>query len=122
MMTREIDAKAPWANHLALVDEALASGTMSRAFFAWHEAHAEAFRSGRWEALVAVADAAMRIDAAAGPTVGFRVDARRVYLAALVRARADESAVGVRRVAAAFTALGDHALAERAYRAAQDIC
>jgi len=122
MMTREIDPQAPWAHRLALVDEALSNGTMSQAFYEWHEAHGEAFRSGRWEALLAVGDAAARIDAAAGSGVDFRADARRVYLAALVRARAEYSAAGVRRVAAAFARLGDQELAERAYRVAQDLC
>lgn len=122
MMTRELDPAAPWTYRLTLIDEALAAGTMSRAFYEWHEAHTEAFRKGCWQSLLAVGDAAARIDAAVGPAVGFRADARRVYLAALVRARAEQSAIGVRRVALAFTKLGDHELAERAYRAAQDLC
>jgi hypothetical protein len=122
MMTKDIDPRAPWAHRVALVDEALAAGTMSQAFYEWHEAHGEAFRSGRWEALLAVGEAAARIDAAAGSGVDFRADARRVFLAALVRARAEESAAGVRQIAAAFAKLGDHELAERAYRVAQDLC
>ena len=121
MMTSELDPSVPWATHLSVVDEALAAGTMSRAFFEWHEAHAEAFRSGRWEALLAVGEAAARIDDAIG-SVGLGADARRLYLAALVRARAEHSATVVRRIAAAFTKLGDHELAERAYRVAQDLC
>jgi hypothetical protein len=105
-----------------MIDEALAAGTMSQAFYEWHEAHGHAFRSGRWEALVAVGDAAARIDAAAGAAAGFRADARRVYMAALVLARAEQSGVGVRRVAEALGALGDQALAAHARRAAQDLC
>lgn len=122
MMTQELDPQAPWVYRLTLVDHALAAGTMSQAFYEWHEAHGEAFRSGRWEALLAVGDAAARIDAATGSAVDFRADARRVYLAALVRARAEYSAAGVRRIAEAFARLGDHELAERAYRVAQDLC
>lgn len=122
MMTSQLDPATPWAYRLSLIDEALAAGTMSRAFYEWHEAHAEAFRKGCWQALLAVGNAAARIDAAVGSAVGFRADARRVYLAALVRARAEQSAAGVRQIAAAFTRLGDHELAERAYRAAQDLC
>jgi hypothetical protein len=122
MMTNELDPDVAWAHRLAPIDEALAAGAMSRAFYEWHEAHGEAFRSGRWQALAAVGDAAARIDAAAGSAVGFRADARRVYLAALIKARAEHSAAGVRRVADALAALGDHALAAHARRVAQDLC
>ena len=121
MMTRELDPSGPWTSRIALIEQALATGTVSRAFFEWQEAHAEAFRSGRWEALLAVGEAAERIDEAIG-TVGLGADARRLYLAALVRAREEHSAAGVRRIAAAFTKLGEHDLAERAYRVAQDLC
>ena len=121
MMTRELDPSGPLTKRLTLIDEALAAGTISRAFFEWQEAHADAFRSGRWEALLAVGEAAARIDDAIG-TVGLGADARRLYLAALVRAREEHSAAGVRRIAAAFAKLGEHELAERAYRAAQDLC
>jgi hypothetical protein len=121
MMTNELDPDTAWARRLASIDEALAAGTMSRAFYEWHEAHGEAFRSGRWQALAAVGDAAARIDAAAGSAVGFRV-ARRVYLAALIKARAEHSAVGVRRIADALAAIDDHALAAHARRVAQDLC
>jgi hypothetical protein len=121
MMTRELEPAGPWTKRLTLIEEALAAGTISRAFFEWQEAHAEAFRSGRWEALLAVGEAAARIDEAIG-TVGLGADARRLYLAALVRAREAHSALGVRRIAAAFSKLGEHELAERAYRVAQDLC
>jgi hypothetical protein len=122
MMTQEAHREAPWVSRLARVDEALAAGTISQAFYEWHEAHGEAFRSGRWEALLAVGEAAARIDTATGSAIDFRADARRVYIAALVRARSEESAVGVRRIAAAFARLGDRDLAERAYLVAQDLC
>jgi hypothetical protein len=122
MTTNDVDPDEAWAYHLMQIDEALAAGAMSHAFYEWHEAHGEAFRSGRWEALAAVGDAATRIDAAAGSAVGFRADARRVYLAALVKARAEHSAVGVRRVAEALSKLGDDALAAHARRVAQELC
>jgi hypothetical protein len=122
MMTSELDPEAPWVHRLTLIDEALAAGTMSRAFYEWHEAHGEAFRSGRWEALLAVGDAAARIDTAAGSAAGFRADARRVYMAALVLARVEHSGEGVRRIAEALARLGDNALAAHARRVAQDLC
>jgi hypothetical protein len=122
MTTSELRSDGSLTHRLAMIDEALAAGTMSRAFYEWHEAHGHAFRSGRWEALVAVGDAAARIDAAAGATAGFRADARRVYMAALVLARAEQSGAGVRRIAEALGSLGDHALAAHARRAAEDLC
>ena len=121
MMSSQLDPEAPWAQRLAHVDRALAEKSMTRAFCEWHEAHAEAFRSGRWEALAAVGDAAMRIDAVAGAAVGFRADARRVYLAALVRARAAQSAAGAQRIADAFVRLGDAHLADYARRLASKL-
>jgi len=122
MMTSKLEPDAPLASRLAQIDEALAAGIMSRAFYEWHEAHAEAFKSGRWEALVALGDAAARIAAAAGSALGFRTDARRVYMAALVLARTEHSGEGVRRIADALASLGDHALAEHARRVAQELC
>lgn len=121
MTSSQLDPEAPWAHRLALVDEALADKSMSRAFYEWHEAHSEAFRSGRWEALAAVGDAALCIDALAGAAAGFRADARRVYLAALVRARAAQSAEGAQRIAEAFVRLGDAHLAEYARRLASKL-
>ena len=117
----DVEHEAAWIHHIGLVDTALAENVWSRAFYAWHEAHNEAFRSGRWEALVAVGDAALRIDAVAGQAAGFRADARRVFLAALVRARAESSLAGVRRIAEGFARLGDQPLAEHARRVAGEL-
>ncbi|MBM4443168.1 MAG: hypothetical protein FJ027_22375 [Candidatus Rokubacteria bacterium] len=120
-MTSDLEREAPWMHRLAALDHALAERLLSRAFYEWHEAHADAFRSGRWAALVAVGDAALRIDAVAGVVAGFRADARRVYLAALVRARAERSAEGAGRVAEAFTRLGDTQLAQHARRVESEL-
>jgi hypothetical protein len=120
-MNSDLEHEPVWAQQISLVDTALAENVWSRAFYAWHEAHNEAFRSGRWEALVAVGDAALRIDAVAGQAAGFRSDARRVYLAALVRARAANSLAGVRRTAEGFAKLGDQPLADHARRVAGNL-
>jgi hypothetical protein len=122
MIASRVNPDAPWAQRLMLIEEALAAGTMSRALNEWHEAHAEAFKSGRWEALVAVGDAAARIEAATGTATGFLADARRLYMAALLLARAEHSGVGVRQIADALAALGDYALAAHALRVAREIC
>ena len=120
-MSNDLEQEPAWVHQIGLVDAALAENVWSRAFYAWHEAHNEAFRSGRWEALVAVGDAALRIDAIAGQAAGFRSDARRVYLAALVRARAENSLDGARRIAEGFARLGDRPLAEHARRVAGEL-
>ena len=91
---------------------------MSRAIHAWRDAYGEALGSRRWEAMAAVGDAALRVDALAGlparhPT-GFRAEARQAYLKALFRARDAGSVEGVERIADAFASLGDIQMAARA--------
>jgi hypothetical protein len=103
-----------WTVRVGLVDDALGEGNLSRAFYEWREAYGDAFRSGSWEALAGVGDAAMRIEGVAGQRSGYRAEARRVYLAALLRARAQGSAAGADRVAEAFDRLGDHEMARQA--------
>jgi hypothetical protein len=103
---------------LAVIDAALARKEMSRAVFEWRDAYGVALRSRSWESMVAVGDAAVRIDAVAsrpaGHPSGFRAEARQAYLRALLDARAAGSPEGVQRVAAAFGALGDAEMAATA--------
>jgi len=100
---------------LASVDEALARRDVSRAVFEWRDAYGVALRSRQWESMVAVGDAAVRIDAATSRDAGhpstFRAEARQAYLRALFDARAAGSREGVQQVAAAFAALGDAEMA-----------
>jgi hypothetical protein len=110
-----------WTVRIDLVDQALADGNLSRAVYEWREAYGDAFRSGLWEALADVGDAAVRIEAMAGRFSGYRAEARRAYLAALLRARALQSAAGAMRVAEAFARLGDAEMAERARRIAAEL-
>ena len=103
-----------WTVRVQLVDQALEERNFSRAFYEWREAYGDAIRSGRWEALADVGDAAVRIESVAGHDSGHRAEARRVYLAALLRARAQHSAAGAERVAGAFDRLGDVEMAKLA--------
>jgi hypothetical protein len=108
----------PLPAHLAALDAAIARGDVSRAVFEWRLAYGAALGSRRWEAMLAVGDAATRIDALAGrrdgaPT-GFRAEARQAYLRALFDARAARSPEGMHRAADAFAALGDAEMAARA--------
>jgi len=102
---------------LAAVDEALAKRDVSRAIYLWRDAHGVALGSRRWDAMAAVGDAAVRIDAATSPLgrpTGFRAEARQAYLRALFDARAAGARDGIERVAGAFAALGDATLAAQA--------
>jgi hypothetical protein len=105
------------ARRLAAVDEALARGDVTQAIYRWRDAYGAALRSRRWDAMVAVGDAARRIDALARPDgvpSGFRAEARQAYLQALFRARAAASPEGLARAAEAFAALGDAEMAAQA--------
>lgn len=102
---------------LAAVDEAIARQDPSRAISEWRDAYSIALGSRRWEAMVAVGDAARRIDALAAPgpryPTGFRAEARQAYLKAFLDARAAGSREGMERVAEAFAALGDADMSAR---------
>jgi hypothetical protein len=103
---------------LAKVDEALGRKDFSKAIFEWRDAYGLALGSRRWEAMVEVGDAAVRIDKLTGLPSGyptaFRAEARQAYLRALFQARSARSQDGIQRVAQAFEALGDREMAMRA--------
>jgi hypothetical protein len=114
-------AITPWAAPIAAVDEALAQGDVAGAMNAWLPAHGVALRDRRWEGLVEVGDARLRIERASGVERNGKEQARVVYLMALFRARDEHSVRGLLRVANAFAALGDRDVAERAVRIAATI-
>ncbi len=109
---------APWRTHLARVDEALARQDLSGAIRACHDAYRAALGSRRWEALVDVGDAYLRIGEAAGSRKGWEPRARESYLNALLRARQEGSVEGVLRATEAFADLGDREVAEQGLRIA----
>lgn len=115
----DLVAPAPWISRIDAVERSLAAGDVSAAVYGWRDAYGEAARSRRWDALAAVGDAAARIDRAAGPASGFRAEARRAYLEALFRARTAGAVDGMRRVALAFSELGDGEMSARATEMAQ---
>ncbi len=96
-----------WATHLKVVDEALERHDKTTAIRAWHEAYVAAVASRRWEGLVDVGDATLRIADTGGLRRPYEAKARSAYLAALFRARAAGSPEGVLKVCARFTDLGD---------------
>jgi hypothetical protein len=101
-------ALPPWTAPLQRVEQALTGRNISAAEVAWHEAYGAALRSReRWEGLIEVGEAYLRIGEVANGRQAARATARRLYLSALVRARQQGSLDGIRRTAAAFSALGD---------------
>jgi hypothetical protein len=100
-----------WTTMVARVDEALADGDRAAALSWWREAQAAALRSGQWEGMVEVGDAARRL--------GEAHHARRAYLTALFRARRQHSLDGVLAAAAGFGALGDREVLAQALRIAE---
>jgi len=99
-----------WTAHLRVVETELARGHVDVAVRVWHDAYGAALDSRRWESMIAVGDAFMRIGHAAGTPGGARMNARDAYLIALIRARRDRSVDGALRSGEAFAGLGDRAL------------
>jgi len=98
----------PWVAPLQRVETALASRNVSAAEEAWHEAHRAALGSRhRWDGLIEVGEAYLRIGEVAHGRQAAQATARRLYLAALFRAREQGALDGVLRTADAFAVLGD---------------
>lgn len=114
-------ADSPWAVHLRAVHKALARHDVGGAEQAWHEAYGVALRSRRWEGMIEVGDAHLRIGETANGPKAAQAQARRLYLAALFRARQEDSLEGVLRAAEAFAALGDRDVVEQCLRIAQSV-
>ena len=111
-------APAAWAASITAVDGALAEGDVGRALLLWHPAYVDVLYNRRWEGLIEVGEARLRIERAAGfPEIG-ESRARELYRMALFRAKQQGSLAGVRRAAAAFDALGDREVAAQAIRMA----
>jgi hypothetical protein len=109
----------PWTPHLQKVDEGLAKKDTRAAEVAWHEAYVAALGSRRWEGMVEIGDAYLRIGEVAGARPAAKPTARQAYLVALFRARNQDSLDGVLRAAEAFAALGDREMVEQGVSIAQ---
>jgi hypothetical protein len=111
----------PWAGHIARLDEALARNDVRTAEQAWRDAHVEVLRTRRWEGMMALGDAHLRLGEVTGSLSGARAQARQAYLAALLRARNEGSPAGVLAAAEAFGGLGDRDVVDQALRIASDL-
>ncbi len=112
---------APAYLHYQHADEALAAGDVVLALRHWHEGHAVAVASRRWEGLVEAGDLYRRIGARGGFHGAAVARARECYLTALLRARGERSLDGVLRATEAFVDLGDEALVERGLEIARQV-
>lgn len=110
--------EALWPAHLRTVEHALEKADVNAAVRAWHDAYGAALGSGRWEGMVEVGDAFLRIGEVSGARTGSKPNARRAYRVAFIRAVQQGSADGLLRVAEAFAALGDRAVATQCLRIA----
>ncbi len=113
--------EAPWTAYLQRVEDALAQKNVSAAERAWHYAYGAALWSRHWDGPVEVGDAYLRIGEVAGGRKVAEAKARRLYLAALFRARQQGSLTGVLRVAEAFAAVGDREAADQALWVAEEL-
>jgi len=110
---------APWAFPLQEMDVALAEGEARAAQRAWHQAFLAVLGSGRWEGMLEVGDARLKMGQTVGAGEDPRATARKLYLDALLWARGERSLDGVLRAGEAFAALGDREVVEQALSIAQ---
>jgi hypothetical protein len=110
-----------WKDHLDGVDDALSRSDLGGAEAQWAKAYAAALKSHHWEGMVAVGDAYRRLGALGGFQETAAAKARKVYLAALFRARSEASIEGVLEAARGFAELGDQTVVERCLDVARSI-
>jgi hypothetical protein len=115
-------ATPPWVVPLQRINTALASPNVTAAQEAWHEAHRAALGSRqRWDGLIEVGEAYLRIGEVANERQAAQPTARRLYLTAFFRARQQGSLDGVLRTAEAFAALGDREVVIQCLRVADQV-
>ena len=107
-------AGEPWTAAIARVDRALSARDIGAAERAWSDAYALALGAPRWDGMIEVGDASLRINAASYAGDAAVAGARQAYLIALFRAREDGSLDGVLRAGERFERLGDREVAEAA--------
>ena len=118
---RVADAETPWADAIKRTDNALERGDIRDAVRAWRDAYLAAFASRRWEGMIELGDAALRIGALAPPRRHWEPRAREAYMAALFRARSEQSVEGVLRAAEGFGALNDRQVVDLGVRIARGL-
>lgn len=103
------------------MDESLARGDLRTALRAREDARLAALASPRWEGMVMVGDATLRLAQSAGLSQAMESAARRAYLFALHRARRQGSLDGVLHVTRTFASLGDQDMVRSGFRIAKGL-
>ena len=113
--------EVPWVSQLRAVNAALAQMDVAAAERVWQEAYLAALGSWRWDGVLEVGRAYLRIGKAAGRGETSIARARNLYLAALFRAREQRSLEGLLRTAEAFAQLGDRGVVEQCFQIATSV-
>ena len=125
--TLAIDSRAgaagatAWTDELQAVDDAIAARDAGKAQRALQRAYVAAVASRRWDAMLAVGDAARRLAEVGGSRAGGIQWARRCYLAALFRARDVRALDGVAEAVERFAGLGDRDIVIQGLRIADGL-
>ena len=109
----EDEGSRAWMHAIEELDRALERGDVRAALRSREDARIAALASPRWEGMVAVGDATVRLARSAGLESAMEPAVRRAYWSALVRARREGSIDGAVRVTQALLDFGDHEMARR---------
>jgi len=110
-----------WVSSHHEMDQAIARGDVMAAAAARREAYRAAIAGRTWEGFLAAGDAVLRLGDATQNRGAAEPDARRLYLAALFRARSQDSLDGVLQATEAFARLGDPDVVTRGLSIAVDL-
>jgi hypothetical protein len=110
-----------WGTHLEAADAALARGDLADATHEWHHGLGAALRGRTWLGLLEAGDAYLRLAEAGALAGSAKPVARSLYLEALVQAKAQRSAAGALRAAAAFDRLGDRGVVAQCLAVAESV-
>jgi hypothetical protein len=110
-----------WASSLREMEEATARGDIRVAVRLRDETYRAAVNSRTWEGFLAAGDAVLRLGDLTQNRGAAEPDARRLYLAALFRARSQYSLDGVLQATDAFARLGDRDVVGQGLAIARDL-
>jgi len=116
-----LTSNSSWASSLREMEEAAARGDVMSAAAARRETYRAAITSRTWEGFIAAGDAVLRLGDLTQSRGAAEPDARRLYLAALFRARSQHSLDGVLQATEAFARLGDPEVVAQGLSIAHDL-